>query len=1050
MNKRKFLTGFLVAVFVLTTCVAFAAVLERKTYDEQNDFNAVAFLNTANSVTIDTADNWVASVDASGVYASRFWFDPNTGTGAEDSTEWWVGAAPGLDLSVSIDGTLYPFDVAFFRGGLGLQEKYIHISSDADEGFALRFWYGLDGFDGDPDGDYANQGFDFEGLYDILLSEDAKPGMIRFAPCCGAASWCCLDLNSDYLLISADSSDLYDTDWEDRWALDPDGDLATPWVLNTAADSVDVMVYIPCYEAEKRWQLTPYDKRVHFDDMILVNPADLKAAERGTDCKLTVLDENVTSLFSTHFLYAGPYVVEKTPFFESGELTSDWGDAWPYVASADFLAERVLNFSPFGMLPMSDTEDHWKAVVETSADIDVNQMTSNVAQTLAEICEESDVAADFYHSFINASSDIASEALLYRARRIENDTVASNDFAQYILYQDDAATHTGWYSYLESDPRFALSPGFAQYLATFPGYEEEGCLWASDRGFVDDAQASRFHMFYYVKGADGTKAATDFCEFTEISYREWWEHFLCYDICGETDSHTEQYLDDDECWLYTPMSVDAVVWSEVRTIISGDSVQGWDEEDIDTFGLANNSASQECDYVCGGELGWFHNDNAQNIAPIVELTAGAHVCLETEFGLQVTEYHNCNEKMGVLPLKVEFLLREDQVCCDETVAAINAKLDLLGAHRVCGATDIPVYKDDNGTERTIEEVANMGPIDAFLGTTEETNDLLQILFMGVDGKIYDLVKIAEDSFTAEEKEDYPWLGRKNYFRVWPQTLDVDTDTSSSMFREMGSVKEAWDNDEQVEFSFYAVFVDADPVDGEYVVAKNGYFVIYTGAPVSGEDFQLLDGKVALACGYGGSQPTPEPKDPEIVSITSDPQGSMTDANCASDDELTKDSFSDAAWTEILKALDIAAADEGDYDYDVTCKDCDDYVVSLDAGLSLDVKVTYEEGEPAPAAGTYRSVFVKDVVNSLYDVLAAEELTIAVEKDVEGVIYEGGAYDADASEDTLKAGFCLLEVVATPKTVTPTTTPSGGGGSGCSFGFAPLALLLLAPLALLKK
>lgn len=1031
VNKRKFLTGFLVAALVFVACVAFAADVEP--YNTKNLTDAVKFLSgQLNGESITYADNWVASVDADEVYARRFGYDGNTGETVTDATQWEI---QGGVLGVDLNGTFTAFDLAFFRGGQGLNDKIVAVSADSDA--AMTFVKGLD-----------NSGFEFDAPDATFIATGVSTddlGTIIFAPCCKKLDWCCLDVNEDTLFVAETSADL--------------GPLS-------ADSSPDVMVYIPCYEAEKRWQITPYDKRVHFEDMVLVNPAQLKEVDRhSTDlCKISYLGNTVETLFSNHYLYVGPYVVESVlddPHWAYNEdvISADkLYENWVQVASSDFLAERVLNFSPYGLLPRTNTSDfHWRAIVETSVDIAVAQIAANEAQVLAEVCDEpvwtkfnqkypaspsSTITPDEWPSFLLASDDVPS-SLAFRARRIEDGVESIGTFAQYFLYEDDLLTdtaakhtHTGWLSYLENDPQFALSPGFAQYLAVFPEYD--GCVWndtfASPQLPGDlDGQASRYHMFYRLKDRFGDYG--DFCEFTEITYRRWNEQPVCAQICED-----DQFFDDDECWIYTPMSVDAATWVEVQAAASEID---WD--DVDTFGLA----SEDCDYVCGGTLGWFHNEESNKIKEkLAAIGDPGDVCLETEFGLQLTDFRNCNPADGVLPIKVEFLLRKDQVCCD--TAEIEDILDRLGAHRICGENNQDVYVDDRGREWTmdqINEIANLGPVDAFL--SKSGVDRLQVLFMAEDGSLFNLVDLAEEyafPFNGDhEKADFPWLGVKNFFRVWPQTL---SDKTPKPVREMLSVKEAWRNNEQLEFSFYAVFVDETPDDGQWVKASNGYFVIYTGEP-NGSD-KLLDARVAVACGYGGSQPTPEPKDPEILSITSDPQGTETDADCASDDELTEDSFSDAAWTEILKALNISADDEGDYEYTVTCKDCDDYVVSLDAGLSLDVKVTYEEGEPAPAAGTYRSVFVKDVVNSLYDVLAAEELTIAVEKDVQGVIYEGGAYDADASGDTLKAGFCLLEVVATPKTVTPTTTPSSGGGSGCSFGFAPLALLLLAPLALLKK
>ena len=62
------------------------------------------------------------------------------------------------------------------------------------------------------------------------------------------------------------------------------------------------------------------------------------------------------------------------------------------------------------------------------------------------------------------------------------------------------------------------------------------------------------------------------------------------------------------------------------------------------------------------------------------------------------------------------------------------------------------------------------------------------------------------------------------------------------------------------------------------------------------------------------------------------------------------------------------------------------------------------------------------------------------------VEDNGAYDLDDAVGKVK-----FKVVICKLADAPTPTPGGGGsGGGCNAGFAPLALLLLAPLAVLLK
>ncbi len=62
------------------------------------------------------------------------------------------------------------------------------------------------------------------------------------------------------------------------------------------------------------------------------------------------------------------------------------------------------------------------------------------------------------------------------------------------------------------------------------------------------------------------------------------------------------------------------------------------------------------------------------------------------------------------------------------------------------------------------------------------------------------------------------------------------------------------------------------------------------------------------------------------------------------------------------------------------------------------------------------------------------------------IADGGDYDLsdEAGKVEFKVAVCKLADAPTP------TTGGDGGSSGCNTGFAPLALLLLAPLPVLLK
>jgi Synergist-CTERM protein sorting domain-containing protein len=338
---------------------------------------------------------------------------------------------------------------------------------------------------------------------------------------------------------------------------------------------------------------------------------------------------------------------------------------------------------------------------------------------------------------------------------------------------------------------------------------------------------------------------------------------------------------------------------------------------------------------------------------------------------------------------------------------------------------------------------NVAPADALLNPASVDATLgagLDIVAVLPDGTSANLVELAKANEYLNATVGYQ--GIKNYFEVWAE--------------QNMSVWEAWGNstvdNREVFLSFHVAIVNGNAPEGQSAIqAKKGYFLIYAGDVNESLSNQVAGYRTfyALMSGYKGGEPTPTPIPVPSMTIASTPAGTTEAATCST---FTKESFDADTWTAILAALEIT--DESAYTFSLSGVDCLDSTTSgLTAAQDVTFTVTYEDGVTAAGdAVTGRMVFVYNVTDSKYDMLpeVPSEVSIATEQTKNTVIAEGSKYDANEATDALKVGFSLVSVVATPVSATPTTAPSSGGGSGCSFGFAPLALVLLAPLALLKK
>ena len=504
---------------------------------------------------------------------------------------------------------------------------------------------------------------------------------------------------------------------------------------------------------------------------------------------------------------------------------------------------------------------------------------------------------------------------------------------------------------------------------------------------------------YYAHSADVTVplemcfTGDTFCQTLTIVPQIWSEDAVC-----ATNNVT------DGCFTFTSMSADASVVTDLAT---------WTGIASPTF-VADSLA---CGGNCEGTINYFA-DYVATAEPWVSLANCGSLCQAASVDVLLSNATCNDDNMDIFLAKVNFNLRPFRICDDQV------RLDIATA--LAKLTD-PANKPDN-----------LGPVDAFLNNAAFDASLgndLDIVVVGSDGKYYELSEMAKANSFVDPSKDYQ--GLKNFFDVWATTPTQ-------------SVAEAWGTgaltvSSTVDLSFYVAIVDGNAPEGEDPVqVKKGYFLIYAG---EGNSYMSYFAAMANFDPTCGTTPTPTPVVPQMT-VSSSPSGTTEAATCST---FTKESFGTDAWTAILAALEIT--DESAYTFSLSGVDCLDSTTSgLTAAQDVTFAVTYEDGvTTAGDAVTGRMVFVYNVTDSKYDMLpeVASEVSIATEQTKNTVIAEGSKYDANEATDALKVGFSLVSVVATPVN-TPTTAPSSGGGSGCSFGFAPLALVLLAPLALLKK
>ncbi len=513
---------------------------------------------------------------------------------------------------------------------------------------------------------------------------------------------------------------------------------------------------------------------------------------------------------------------------------------------------------------------------------------------------------------------------------------------------------------------------------------------------------------YYVYSADETEeiemcfdegGTEALCQATTIEPQLWWDEGCINNDCDWSD-----------CFGAFPMMASEAVRSDLAT---------WTGMTDPVF-TAESTACGSCE----GQI-YQRTDVTTLKEPFASLAQCGDLCMGASLDVKISGEVSCAYDLEDIHLvRVSFKLAPQRICDPAVRADITAAVAKLG--------DDPFNKP-----------ANVAPADAFLNpaSVDATlgNGLDIVVRDYTTGNWVNLVTLAKANDYIDAAVAYQ--GIKNYFEVWAW--------------DNMSVWEAWKSstasENEVLLSFHVAVVNGDAPEGQAAIqAKKGYFLIYAG-----DANESLTNQVPAYLTYFGLMtnfdpncgvvtPTPIPE-PELI-VTSDPSGTSTAVDCTT---FTKESFSPEAWAAILEALEIT--NESAYTFSFSGVDClSSDVAGLTAEQDVTFTVTYEDGiASAGTAVTGRNVFVYSVTDAVYDLLpeVAEEVSIATEQTKTTVIAEGSEFDANEAADALQVNFSLVSVTATAN---PTTTPSSGGGSGCSFGFAPLALLLLAPLALLKK
>jgi len=497
--------------------------------------------------------------------------------------------------------------------------------------------------------------------------------------------------------------------------------------FTTSADveSVDFAVYIPCDTYEKRWQVIPQNLNcltdgvvetpVHYLDMVLYG----------------------TSVAGSHALDLGPYVIDGTSHTERFNTTHKlWGptaasitgitESDRLMARGDWVAERILNKGTYLARALADNRFMWSAVKETSYD-----------------------ASGYQY-------------------RILGHAYASHPAFAYLMDQDKAATHAGWYSFLHEHPSWttsqvrSLSPGFALYYGRF------------GENFVDQNGTELNVLMDF----DATAATNDFCQTTNLLAKRWGDANWCYEWdCSATCVRIERR------WVDDAMLVDL---SNDLGVASKDMGVYWADADLTD--------------ICGEDDPCGSQEFFQQVADTTACApAGTTLCRAVSLDMWADWSAACpitiyDGKTFFQPVKVTFELNQNHICDPVAKADIIANVANI-----------------DGT------ALNKGPIDFFM----EAGNAKRLTFgvYGYDGNWYNLGYLADAFFASADKTAKPWLGMKNFFEVWPESADRTK-----------SVKAAWAAKDKLDFSFYAVLVaGTNPLPGgKPVHAKDGYFVIYTG------------------------------------------------------------------------------------------------------------------------------------------------------------------------------------------------------------------------------
>jgi Synergist-CTERM protein sorting domain-containing protein len=293
----------------------------------------------------------------------------------------------------------------------------------------------------------------------------------------------------------------------------------------------------------------------------------------------------------------------------------------------------------------------------------------------------------------------------------------------------------------------------------------------------------------------------------------------------------------------------------------------------------------------------------------------------------------------------------------------------------------------------------------------EAFDTLPAIDAGPVNKLFEILTIAKFSDRAgtvvtdlveKAKAAGTAMGINNFFRLFP------------MEDKSYSVKDAWVAGKTLELSFYVVLVDGPaPAGSESVIAQNGYFVIYDGVA----DRTFVDPFALMTkC---ASEPTVTPTPAEGVAYTGLVDGYTVDALSDEEKAAAEEKLPEG---KVCSSTLAAAAVAGDLEDGAT-------------GATIEVTAYSEYSVVAQKTdGTWEALALPTA--SDFALAAVDEYEIA----------DGGDYDLsdEAGKVEFKVAVCKLAEAPTP------TTGGDGGSSGCNAGFAPLALLLLAPLAVLLK